>query len=41
MIIERLNDSQRKAVEYSGKHLLVLTGAGTGKIHIVILRLKN
>ncbi len=38
MIIEKLNDSQRKAVEYKGKHLLVLAGAGTGKTHTIISR---
>jgi len=30
MFAEKLNESQRKAVEYNGKHLLVLAGAGTG-----------
>jgi len=38
MNIEKLNDSQRKAVEYNGKHLLVLAGAGTGKTHTIISR---
>jgi DNA helicase II / ATP-dependent DNA helicase PcrA len=35
---EKLNDSQRKAVEYCGKHLLVLAGAGTGKTHTIVSR---
>src|SRR5688572_11220802 len=38
MNFEKLNDSQRKAVEYNGKHLLVLAGAGTGKTHTIISR---
>jgi len=38
MNIDKLNDSQRKAVEYKGKHLLVLAGAGTGKTHTIISR---
>jgi len=38
MDIANLNDSQRKAVEYNGKHLLVLAGAGTGKTHTIISR---
>ncbi|MDD4821070.1 MAG: ATP-dependent helicase [Bacteroidales bacterium] len=38
MNIENLNPSQRKAVEYNGKHLLVLAGAGTGKTHTIISR---
>jgi len=38
MNTEKLNDSQRKAVEYNGKHLLVLAGAGTGKTHTIISR---
>ncbi len=38
MNIEKLNSSQRKAVEYNGKHLLVLAGAGTGKTHTIVNR---
>lgn len=38
MEIEELNESQKKAVEYNGKHLLVLAGAGTGKTHTIISR---
>ena len=38
MNVDELNDSQRKAVEYDGKHLLVLAGAGTGKTHVIICR---
>lgn len=33
---ENLNQSQLKAVKYSGKHLLVLAGAGTGKTHTIV-----
>jgi DNA helicase-2/ATP-dependent DNA helicase PcrA len=35
---EELNKGQLKAVEYSGKHLLVLAGAGTGKTRTIIAR---
>lgn len=35
---DNLNPNQRKAVEYNGKHLLVLAGAGTGKTHTIINR---
>lgn len=38
MNLDKLNDCQRKAVEYKGKHLLVLAGAGTGKTHTIISR---
>jgi len=38
MKIEELNESQKKAVEFNGKHLLVLAGAGTGKTHTIISR---
>lgn len=35
-----LNEEQLKAVEYDGKHLLVLAGAGTGKTQTIISRAK-
>ena len=35
---EKLNNGQRKAVEFSGEHLLVLAGAGTGKTKTIIAR---
>lgn len=38
MFVNKLNESQRKAVEYNGKHLLILAGAGTGKTHTIISR---
>ncbi|QLG46564.1 ATP-dependent helicase [Costertonia aggregata] len=34
----KLNDGQQKAVEFNGKHLLVLAGAGTGKTRTIIAR---
>lgn len=33
-----LNEGQKKAVEFDGKHLLVLAGAGTGKTKTIISR---
>ncbi|MGB6150438.1 MAG: ATP-dependent helicase [Pricia sp.] len=36
--MQNLNTNQRKAVEFSGKHLLVLAGAGTGKTKTIIGR---
>lgn len=38
MNLDSLNESQRKAVTYEGKHLLVLAGAGTGKTRTIISR---
>jgi len=34
----QLNEQQRKAAEFEGKHLLVLAGAGTGKTGTIIAR---
>lgn len=36
--LDSLNEEQRRAVEYDGKHLLVLAGAGTGKTRTIISR---
>lgn len=33
-----LNEKQKKAVEFEGKHLLVLAGAGTGKTRCIVGR---
>lgn len=38
MNLDDLNESQKKAVTYNGKHLLVLAGAGTGKTKTIISR---
>lgn len=38
--MEELNDQQKYAVTYNGKHLLVLAGAGTGKTKTIIERAK-
>ncbi len=38
MNLDGLNESQKKAVTYDGKHLLVLAGAGTGKTKTIISR---
>ncbi len=38
MDLDNLNESQRKAVTFNGKHLLVLAGAGTGKTKTIISR---
>jgi DNA helicase II / ATP-dependent DNA helicase PcrA len=38
MNLDDLNESQRKAVTFTGKHLLVLAGAGTGKTKTIISR---
>ncbi|HHT34996.1 MAG TPA: UvrD-helicase domain-containing protein, partial [Bacteroidales bacterium] len=34
----QLNEQQRMAAEFEGKHLLVLAGAGTGKTGTIIAR---
>lgn len=36
----KLNDEQLNAIEFKGKHLLVLAGAGTGKTQTIISRAK-
>jgi len=36
--LSSLNEEQRKAVQFEGKHLLVLAGAGTGKTRTIISR---
>lgn len=36
--MQNFNTNQRKAVEFKGKHLLVLAGAGTGKTKTIIGR---
>jgi DNA helicase-2/ATP-dependent DNA helicase PcrA len=36
MNLDELNDSQKKAVVFNGKHLLVIAGAGTGKTRTII-----
>lgn len=33
-----LNEEQKKAVSFDGKHLLVLAGAGTGKTKTIVAR---
>lgn len=38
MRLDDLNSKQREAVEFSGKHVLVLAGAGTGKTKTIISR---
>ncbi len=39
--MEELNEQQKYAVTYNGKHLLVLAGAGTGKTRTIIERAKH
>ena len=39
--MDNLNEEQRYAVNFSGKHLLVLAGAGTGKTHTIISRARK
>ncbi len=36
--MNELNESQKQAVNFSGKHLLVLAGAGTGKTKTIVAR---
>lgn len=38
--MDKLNEQQRRAVTFGGKHLLVLAGAGTGKTRTIISRAK-
>ena len=38
MKLDDLNESQKKAVRFNGKHLLVLAGAGTGKTKTIVSR---
>lgn len=38
MDLSELNEAQKKAVTYEGKHLLVLAGAGTGKTKTITYR---
>ena len=39
--MENLNEQQKAAVNYTGKHLLLLAGAGTGKTRTIIARAKH
>lgn len=39
--MNQLNEQQKKAATFEGKHLLVLAGAGTGKTRTIIARAKN
>ncbi len=39
--MDNLNDQQKFATAFSGKHLLVLAGAGTGKTRTIIARAKH
>ncbi|MDR1786712.1 MAG: UvrD-helicase domain-containing protein, partial [Spirochaetaceae bacterium] len=36
--LDSLNEGQRKAVTFGGRHLLVLAGAGTGKTRTIVAR---
>lgn len=38
MDFSSLNEAQRRAVTFNGKHLLVLAGAGTGKTLVIVAR---
>lgn len=40
-LMDNLNEEQRYAVHFNGKHLLVLAGAGTGKTHTIISRARK
>lgn len=40
-VMDNLNEEQQYAVNFSGKHLLVLAGAGTGKTHTIISRARK
>jgi DNA helicase-2/ATP-dependent DNA helicase PcrA len=37
--LEKLTQSQRKAVTYTGKHLMIVAGAGTGKTTVITSRI--
>lgn len=39
--LDTLNEQQRNAAEFNGKHLLVMAGAGTGKTRTIIARAKH
>ena len=39
--MENLNEEQKYAVNFNGKHLLVLAGAGTGKTYTIISRARK
>ena len=41
MSLEELNESQKKAATFEGRHLLVLAGAGTGKTKTIIGAVAN
>jgi DNA helicase-2/ATP-dependent DNA helicase PcrA len=38
MHLNKINKEQKAAVTYTGKHLLLLAGAGTGKTHTIVAR---
>jgi DNA helicase-2/ATP-dependent DNA helicase PcrA len=39
LILEKLNDSQRKAVSAPLQNMLVIAGAGTGKTRVLVSRI--
>lgn len=39
--MDLLNNQQKYAATYNGKHLLVLAGAGTGKTRTIIAHAKH